>query len=134
MLRGAVPVDLPVKVVAVEDLRRRVEEVIGHSGQIRERNQRLNLLRDRVNLVGRDDVVGELRTAHAVNCAGSRVEDRSVGVGAEIAGALIGRRNREGILLGDALEGAFVAAEEEELLFLDRPAQGGAGNGIEILK
>src|SRR5262245_8714126 len=34
VLRAAVTVDLPVKIVAVEDLRRRVEEVIGHSGPI----------------------------------------------------------------------------------------------------
>src|SRR4030095_16247607 len=57
-----------------------------------------------------------------------------VGVGAEIAGALIGRRNREGILTCDSLEGAFIAAEEEELVFLDRPAPGGAGDGVEILR
>jgi hypothetical protein len=87
-----------------------------------------------VDAIGRNDVVGEPRATGTINCAGERIEERRVGIGAEVPGALILRGNREGVLFGDALERPFIPAEEEELVLLYRPANRGIARRYDKLK
>ena len=112
--RGAVEVDLEVVVLAVDGPRLRALVVVGQTAEpgaagVRQRDQVLNLQRDRVDHAGGNLVAGEGRAAGAVRVAGERVVDRLqraavVGRAAEVAAAQprVGHAEERGQAVGRA--------------------------------
>ncbi len=119
--RGAVPVDLGIKVVPGEPLRTACQEIGAGSGQVRQRDQILDFPRDRALPAYRDDISRKGRASSAAGAAGGRVIDRRV-VFRKIPLSLVGRGHGKKVRSSLPFADAFPAEKEEYLVPLDRPA------------
>ncbi len=129
----AVPVHLRVVAVTVHRLRCLAEEIVGSAGEIRERHSVLQLARNRALTSERDPVAGERLPSRSVRIAGVRIIDH-LAVSAEVAIPLIGGRHGITSEKSRALPGAFVTAEEEQLVLLDRTSDGSAVDIQNVLR
>src|SRR5439155_22871642 len=94
-------------------------------GQVRRREEREEPLRDWADPVGRDDVAREGLAPRAVGVAGGRIVDLG-GRLAEVAAAVVRRRDVVEVDLAEVVARALVVGEEEELVVDDRTAERGA--------
>src|SRR5215472_14443373 len=130
VLRGAVPVHFTVKIVAVQPLCSRREEVIcvPGPGHIRQGNQSNDLFRDgvarhRIRCWPTDGrLIGKSCPTGAVRVARMRVEDRRPGA-SEISGPKSCSGESLQISAVVALERPVVTSEEEQFVLHDRAAK-----------
>src|SRR6266478_178709 len=121
---GAVPVHLPVKVVAIQLLCSRLEIVSSVARPSRQRNQSQDLLRDWIYRDG--GLVRKGRASGAVSVSCVRVINDRPCAG-KVSGAK--RRSRHGYKAGAAVVafiGPVVASEEEQLVLLDGATESAA--------
>ena len=131
VLRGQRVVDLRVEAVGrlLADLRL-LEVVLAErrAGDVRQRDERHQLARDRADAVLRDLVVGERHAVRAVDVAGQRIVD-VLRHRAEVAVAHRHRRDGGADDVAQVVDRALVVAEEEQLVLDDRAAEREAAVG-----
>ena len=126
----AAVVHLDVERVGVFGVGKQREVVVARSGFARRlvgsRHQVHNLLRDRADPVGGDDVAGERHAVGAVRIAGGGVVDHyrrgQSQAGAQVAGPPAAGRDGAEVGVGFVVRDPQKIAEEEDLVLLDRSA------------
>ena len=134
--RAPLPGELHVVVVPAERGLALDDVVVGEAvrvevlGGVRHRVRVQDLERDRAEEGRRDAVAGERQPARAVGAARERVVELEVGVGRgdlrEVARAHLRGRDGVDVLVAAGVVVPLEGAEEEELVLLDRAAEGAA--------